>query len=97
MNIKSIQLTAIIMLTSLFLLPNFVMGAALLDDPTMWDTANIETVVRLKITDNDPGGTYLLGGYSGLAVMVETRKKGLVVYDYVERESPVSNKCFVVC
>lgn len=87
MNIKSIQLTAIIMLTSLFLLPNFVMGAALpQDDPAMWDPANIETVVRLKITDNDPGGTYLVGGYSGLALMVETRKRGLVGYDYVERD-----------
>jgi len=71
--------------TSLFLVAflSLSIPAIAADDHDMWDSDKVETVVRLKVIDNDPGGSYLTGEYSGLALMVETRKKGLDKYEYI--------------
>ncbi len=75
--------------TSLFLVAflSLSIPAIAADDHDMWDSDKVETVVRLKVIDNDPGGSYLTGEYSGLALMVETRKKGLDKYEYIERDA----------
>ena len=61
------------------------------DDVDMWDPSKIETLVRLKVTDNDPGGGCCFGDYSGLALMIETRKKGLNTYEYIDRSEDRSD------